>query len=81
MVVLKRKLFLLILKCLNLPRQDFLLDISMGDCYKSLDNLLQSRKQATQIVTNLQGQKLQSRLIACEYMERNLALVDILIAG
>ncbi|XP_047974038.1 putative MO25-like protein At5g47540 isoform X2 [Salvia hispanica] len=41
----------------------------------------ETRKQATQIVTNLQGQKLQSRLIACEYMERNLALVDILIAG
>ncbi|KAL1567794.1 putative MO25-like protein isoform X2 [Salvia divinorum] len=41
----------------------------------------ETRKQATQIVTNLQGQKLQSRLIACEYMERNLALMDILIAG
>lgn len=41
----------------------------------------ETRKHATQIVTNLQGQKLQSRLIACEYLEKNIDLIDILIAG
>ncbi|XP_057795027.1 putative MO25-like protein At5g47540 isoform X1 [Salvia miltiorrhiza] len=41
----------------------------------------ETRKHATQIVANLQGQRLQSRLIACEYLEKNLVLMDILIAG
>ncbi|KAH6795881.1 Mo25 family protein [Perilla frutescens var. hirtella] len=41
----------------------------------------ETRKHATQIVANLQGQRLQSRLIACEYLEKNIDLMDILIAG
>ncbi|PIN03253.1 Conserved protein Mo25 [Handroanthus impetiginosus] len=42
---------------------------------------LESRKDATQVVANLQRQQVQSRLIACDYLEKNLDLMDILIAG
>ncbi|PHT96786.1 MO25-like protein, partial [Capsicum chinense] len=36
---------------------------------------------ATQVVTNLQRQQVQSRLIACNYLEANIDLMDILVAG
>lgn len=42
---------------------------------------LEARKDATQIVANLQRQQVQSRLIASDYLERNKDLMDILIAG
>ncbi|KAK9715092.1 hypothetical protein RND81_06G143200 [Saponaria officinalis] len=42
---------------------------------------LEARKDATQIVANLQRQQVQSRLIASDYLERNTDLIDILIAG
>ncbi|KAJ8426520.1 hypothetical protein Cgig2_007988 [Carnegiea gigantea] len=42
---------------------------------------LETRKDATQIVANLQRQQVQSRLIASDYLERNKDLMDILIAG
>lgn len=42
---------------------------------------LETRKDATQVVANLQRQQVQSRLIACEYLEANLDLMDILISG
>ncbi|XP_057537696.1 putative MO25-like protein At5g47540 [Amaranthus tricolor] len=42
---------------------------------------LEARKDATQIVANLQRQQVHSRLIASDYLERNKDLMDILIAG
>ncbi|EPS58963.1 hypothetical protein M569_15850, partial [Genlisea aurea] len=42
---------------------------------------LETRKDATQVVANLQRQQVQSKLIACDYLEKNLDLMDILIDG
>ncbi|KAL3820807.1 hypothetical protein ACJIZ3_006712 [Penstemon smallii] len=42
---------------------------------------LEARKDATQVVANLQRQQVQSRLIACDYLEKNIDLMDILVAG
>lgn len=42
---------------------------------------LEARKDATQVVANLQRQQVQSRLIASDYLEKNLDLMDILILG
>ncbi|KAL6567545.1 hypothetical protein OROGR_001213 [Orobanche gracilis] len=42
---------------------------------------LETRKDATQVVANLQRQQVQSRLIACDYLENNIDLLDILISG
>ncbi|KAE8736208.1 MO25-like protein [Hibiscus syriacus] len=42
---------------------------------------LEARKDATQVVANLQRQQVQSRLIASDYLEANIDLMDILIAG
>ncbi|KAF9664407.1 hypothetical protein SADUNF_Sadunf16G0015800 [Salix dunnii] len=42
---------------------------------------LEARKDATQIVANLQRQQVNSRLIASDYLEKNTDLLDILIAG
>lgn len=42
---------------------------------------MQARKDATQIVANLQRQQVHSRLIASDYLERNKDLMDILITG
>ncbi|CAA0836523.1 Putative MO25-like protein [Striga hermonthica] len=42
---------------------------------------LEARKNSTQIVANLQRQQVQCRLIACDYLEKNLDLLDVLVAG
>ncbi|RZC65815.1 hypothetical protein C5167_009505 [Papaver somniferum] len=42
---------------------------------------LETRKDATQVVANLQRQQVQSRLIASDYLESNKDLMDILISG
>ena len=42
---------------------------------------MQARKDATQIVANLQRQQVRCRLIASDYLEANKDLMDILIAG
>ncbi|GAB2279834.1 hypothetical protein Dimus_014473 [Dionaea muscipula] len=42
---------------------------------------LEARKDAAQVVANMQRQQVQSRLIACDYLESNLDLVDILVSG
>ncbi|XVF23434.1 hypothetical protein REPUB_Repub13aG0038100 [Reevesia pubescens] len=42
---------------------------------------LEARKDATQVVANLQKQQVHSRLIASDYLEENINLMDILIAG
>ncbi|KAG6552555.1 hypothetical protein Mapa_005865 [Marchantia paleacea] len=48
-------------------------------CLPKLD--LEARKDSTQVVANLQRQQVQSRLIACDYLENNKDLLDILVAG
>ncbi|KAK4800380.1 hypothetical protein SAY86_020867 [Trapa natans] len=42
---------------------------------------LEARKDATQVVANLQRQMVNSRLIASEYLEANFDLMDILVSG
>ncbi|XP_058081566.1 putative MO25-like protein At5g47540 isoform X1 [Magnolia sinica] len=42
---------------------------------------LEARKDATQVVANLQRQQVQSRLIASDYLEANKDLMDLLISG
>lgn len=46
-----------------------------------LMEFFQARKDATQIVANLQRQQVQSKLIASDYLETNLDLMDVLISG
>ncbi|CAO2833643.1 unnamed protein product [Amaranthus hypochondriacus] len=48
-------------------------------CLPKLD--LEARKDATQIVANLQRQQVNSHLIACDYLEANIDLIDILVSG
>ncbi|CAM8949758.1 unnamed protein product [Rhodiola kirilowii] len=42
---------------------------------------LGARQNVTHVVANLQRQRVQYRLIACEYLEQNLHIMDILIPG
>ncbi|OVA20060.1 Mo25-like [Macleaya cordata] len=42
---------------------------------------LEARKDATQVVANLQRQQVQSRLIASDYLDRNKDLMDVLLSG
>ncbi|AES92761.2 calcium-binding protein [Medicago truncatula] len=42
---------------------------------------LEARKDATQVVANLQRQQVQSKLIASDYLEKNLDLMDILVSS
>ncbi|KAJ4977376.1 hypothetical protein NE237_002482 [Protea cynaroides] len=42
---------------------------------------LESRKDATQVVANLQRQQVHSRLIASDYLEANKDLLDLLVSG
>ncbi|KAG5551018.1 hypothetical protein RHGRI_009448 [Rhododendron griersonianum] len=48
-------------------------------CLPKLD--LEGRKDATQVVASLQRQRVRSRLIASDYLEDNLDLMDHLISG
>ncbi|GFP99820.1 putative mo25-like protein at5g47540 [Phtheirospermum japonicum] len=62
--------------------QEFLKEDTLRLLIKCLPKLnLEARKNATQIVANLQRQQVQCRLIACDYLEKNLDLMDILIEG
>ncbi|CAD6202306.1 unnamed protein product [Miscanthus lutarioriparius] len=42
---------------------------------------LETQKDVTQVIANLQRQKVDSRLVASEYLEANLDLLDILMSG
>lgn len=42
---------------------------------------LETRKDTTQVIANLQRQQVHSRLIASDYLESNKDLLDILVAG
>ncbi|KAL3625020.1 hypothetical protein CASFOL_031688 [Castilleja foliolosa] len=62
--------------------QEFLKEDTLRQLITCLPKLnLEARKNATQIVANLQRQQVQCRLIACDYLEKNLDLMDILIEG
>jgi len=41
---------------------------------------LQTQKDVTQVIANLQRQKVDSRLVASEYLEANSDLLDILMS-
>lgn len=41
----------------------------------------QARQNATHVIANLQRQRVNSKLIASEYLENNLDIMDILIPG
>ncbi|KAF7803838.1 putative MO25-like protein [Senna tora] len=62
--------------------QEFFEENTLRILIKCLPKLnLEARKDATQIVANLQRQQVQSTLIASNYLGSNLDLIDILIAG
>ena len=42
---------------------------------------MQARQDATHVIANLQRQRVNSQLIASQYLENNLDLVDKLIHG
>ncbi|GER48137.1 Mo25 family protein, partial [Striga asiatica] len=67
--------------CVQLTQEFFREDTLrlLIECLPKLN--LETRKDATQIVANLQRQQVQCRLIACDYLEKNLDLMDVLIAG
>lgn len=62
--------------------QEFFKENTLRLLIKCLPKLnLEARKDATQVVANLQRQQVQSKLIASDYLEKNLDLMNILIAG
>eukprot|EP00249_Psilotum_nudum_P002649 c15776_g1_i1 orf=1-651(-) len=62
--------------------QEFLQDDTMRLCITCLPKLvLEVRKDITQVLANIQRQQVQSRLIACDYLEANKDLLDLLLSG
>ena len=62
--------------------QEFFREDSLRLLITSLPNLnLETRKDATQVVANLQRQQVNFKLIASDYLEANLDLMDVLIQG
>ncbi|XP_073149183.1 putative MO25-like protein At5g47540 isoform X2 [Henckelia pumila] len=62
--------------------QEFFSDDTLRLLISCLPKLnFETRKDAAQIVANLQRQQVQSRLIASDYLEANLDLIDQLITG
>ncbi|KAF2285694.1 hypothetical protein GH714_007174 [Hevea brasiliensis] len=62
--------------------QEFFKENTLHLLIVSLPKLgLEARRDATQVVANLQRQQVHSRIIASAYMEANLNLIDILISG
>ncbi|KAM7264018.1 hypothetical protein ACFE04_001701 [Oxalis oulophora] len=62
--------------------QEFFRENTLRLLIKGLPKLnLEARKDATQVVANLQRQQVHSRLIACDYLEANIDLMDVLVAG
>ncbi|RDX63970.1 putative MO25-like protein, partial [Mucuna pruriens] len=62
--------------------QEFFKENTLRLLIQCLPNLnLEARKDATQIVANLQRQQVQSKLIASDYLETNLDLLDVLVSG
>lgn len=44
-------------------------------------SIVKTRKDATRVIANLQRQPVQCKLIASEYLEANLDLLDVMITG
>ncbi|XP_022642704.1 putative MO25-like protein At5g47540 isoform X2 [Vigna radiata var. radiata] len=62
--------------------QEFFKEDTLRLFIKCLPKLnLEARKDATQVVANLQRQQVQFKLIASDYLEKNLDLMDVLIVG
>ncbi|XP_073027454.1 putative MO25-like protein At5g47540 [Primulina eburnea] len=62
--------------------QEFFSEDTLRLLIQTLPKLnFETRKDATQVVANLQRQPVQSRLIASDYLEANLDLMDQLIIG
>ncbi|KAL5097494.1 hypothetical protein RYX36_001821 [Vicia faba] len=62
--------------------QEFFKENTLRLLIKCIPKLnLEARKDATQVVANLQRQPVQSKLIASDYLEKNMDLMDVLIAG
>ncbi|RYR12074.1 hypothetical protein Ahy_B04g069601 isoform D [Arachis hypogaea] len=62
--------------------QEFFRENTLRLLIKCLPKLnLESRKDVTQVVANLQRQQVHSKLIASDYLETNMDLMDILILG
>lgn len=62
--------------------QEFFKENTLRNLILSLPKLdLEGRKDATQVVANLQRQPVNSRLIASDYLESNMDLIEILISG
>ncbi|KAG7635740.1 Armadillo-type fold [Arabidopsis thaliana x Arabidopsis arenosa] len=67
--------------CLLLT-QEFFREDTLRPLIKSIPKLdLEARKDATQIVANLQKQQVEFRLVASEYLESNLDVIDSLVEG
>lgn len=67
--------------CLMLT-QEFFREDTLRPLINSIPKLdLEARKDATQIVANLQKQQVESRLVASEYLESNLDVIDSLVEG
>ncbi|KAJ4842033.1 hypothetical protein Tsubulata_045941 [Turnera subulata] len=67
--------------CAQLTQEFFKVDVFrlLIICMPKLD--LGARQNSTHVIANLQRQRVQGRIIACEYLENNLDLMDILIPG
>ncbi|KAI9124244.1 hypothetical protein K1719_005544 [Acacia pycnantha] len=62
--------------------QEFFKENTLRLLIKCLPKLnLEARKDATQVVANLQRQQVHSKLIASDYLEKNLDLMNVLILG
>ncbi|KAK4259113.1 hypothetical protein QN277_005480 [Acacia crassicarpa] len=62
--------------------QEFFKENTLRLLIKCLPKLnLEARKDATQVVANLQRQQVHSKLIASDYLEKNLDLMNVLIVG
>ncbi|XP_004486227.1 putative MO25-like protein At5g47540 [Cicer arietinum] len=62
--------------------QEFFKENTLRLLIKCIPKLnLEARKDATQVVANLQRQPVQSKLIASDYLEKNMDLMDVLIVG
>ncbi|XP_057765551.1 putative MO25-like protein At5g47540 [Salvia miltiorrhiza] len=62
--------------------QEFFTDDTMRLLILCLPKInFETRKDATRIIANLQRQPVQSRLIASDYLEENLDLLDVMITG
>ncbi|XP_052109190.1 uncharacterized protein LOC107460550 [Arachis duranensis] len=56
-------------------------DIKIIEDLRQSNDYLRARQDATHVIANLQRQRINSQIIASQYLEKNLDLVDMLING